>query len=197
MPKNITTDWDKFLAGKRDNWDVEKLEVFLVNDPISKPRYVDVKTSLVNMSKNDVRKQTERKANHSAYIEQLLQEQEQKNNLFKKEEEKSEDSLLEHDFLYKEFLDEDQFKSKLREQFSVLNHEGDLKITTKIKNSSNIDRFSLKWVSPPLMLFIGLAWMTWWMNLQNMLINQVNLFHHGIQLLLHMRSCLHGQPSQH
>ena len=38
LPKNCTTDWDKFLAGRRDNWDVEALEVFLIHEPTNKPR---------------------------------------------------------------------------------------------------------------------------------------------------------------
>jgi hypothetical protein len=87
------------------------------------------------MSKEDVKKQKSKKASHSAYIEQLLKDQEEHANLLQKEEENSEDSLLEHDFLYKEFLDEDHFKSKLREQFSMITQEGlELKVTTKIKD---------------------------------------------------------------
>ena len=57
MPKNCTTDCDKFLAGRRDNWDVEKFEVFMVNGFLPEPRYIDLNTSLINMSKKDVAKQ--------------------------------------------------------------------------------------------------------------------------------------------
>ena len=63
----------------------------------------------------------------------MLKEQEEQNKLLKEEEEKSEDSLLEHSFLYKGFLDEENFKSKIKEQFSILTQEGDLKVTSKLK----------------------------------------------------------------
>ena len=39
MPRGLGQDVDKFLAGKRDKWSIEELEVFLVIDPLPEPRY--------------------------------------------------------------------------------------------------------------------------------------------------------------
>ena len=34
MPARLGQDVDKFLAGRRDKWDIEELEVFQILDPI-------------------------------------------------------------------------------------------------------------------------------------------------------------------
>ena len=39
MPRGLGQDVDKFLAGKRDKWSIEELEVFQVIDPLPEPRY--------------------------------------------------------------------------------------------------------------------------------------------------------------
>ena len=65
----------------------------------------------------------------------------------KKEEEKSEDSLLDHSFIYKGFLDEDHFKTKLKDEFTLITQDGmnlkDMKVSTKIQevySSQNISK---------------------------------------------------------
>lgn len=85
------------------------------------------------MAKEDVKKLKAKKQNYPSYIEQLLKDQEEHNKLLEnKEEEKSDDSLLEHSFLYKDFLDDVHFKSVLRDDLSLLGKDGmDLKVTTQ------------------------------------------------------------------
>lgn len=39
MPSKTGQDVDKFLAGKRDKWEIEELEVFKIVDPIETSRY--------------------------------------------------------------------------------------------------------------------------------------------------------------
>ena len=82
--------------------------------------------------------QKSKRESKGAFFERLIREQEEQNKLLKDEEKKSEDSLLEHSFLYKGFLDEENFKSKIKEQFSILTLEGDLKVTSKLKETIDI-----------------------------------------------------------
>ena len=39
---------------KRDGWEVDEFEVFLVENPIKKNRYEDIKTPLVHMAKDQL-----------------------------------------------------------------------------------------------------------------------------------------------
>jgi len=50
MPVLGGLDVDKYLAGKRENWAVEELEVFQIIDPIDKLRYEENRQSLVNLA---------------------------------------------------------------------------------------------------------------------------------------------------
>ena len=54
IPKNTSTDANRYLAGKRDGWEVDEFEVFLVENPIKENRYDDIKTQLVHMAKDQL-----------------------------------------------------------------------------------------------------------------------------------------------
>lgn len=54
MPYNCQVDASKFLAGKRDNWVIDELEVFMIEDPIKEPRYQNLTTSLVFMASEEL-----------------------------------------------------------------------------------------------------------------------------------------------
>jgi len=41
---------DKFLAGRRDKWEFEEIEVFRIVDPIDMPRYPENRQSLIVMA---------------------------------------------------------------------------------------------------------------------------------------------------
>lgn len=54
MPPNVHIDWDKFLSGQRDKWDVTELEVFLIPEPIQEDRYIEVLTNLINLAHKEL-----------------------------------------------------------------------------------------------------------------------------------------------
>ena len=50
MPARLGQDVDKYLAGRRDKWDIEELEVFKIIDSIEAPRYHENRQSLIVMA---------------------------------------------------------------------------------------------------------------------------------------------------
>ena len=50
MPIGTGLDVDKFLAGKRDKWDIQEIEVYKILDPIEHPRYTENRQSLIVMA---------------------------------------------------------------------------------------------------------------------------------------------------
>lgn len=50
MPARLGQDVDKFLAGRRDKWDFEEMEVFQILDPIEQNRYPENRQSLIVMA---------------------------------------------------------------------------------------------------------------------------------------------------
>lgn len=54
MPPNVHIDWDKFLSGQRDKWEVVELEVFLIAEPIIDDWYIEVLTNLINIAHKEL-----------------------------------------------------------------------------------------------------------------------------------------------
>jgi len=48
VPVNAGQDADKYLAGRKDKWEVEDIEIFAIDQPSSKPRHlVEEKASVL------------------------------------------------------------------------------------------------------------------------------------------------------
>ena len=110
IPKNSTTDANRYLAGRRDGWEVDELEVFLIENPIKKSRYEDLKTSLIHMAKSQlivdgllVEDENEEKPTEIHFdnneIDSLKDE-----DMYHSESNEEKDSILDHSFLYKNLV---------------------------------------------------------------------------------------------
>ncbi|CAI2359467.1 unnamed protein product [Moneuplotes crassus] len=115
MPKSSTTDANKFLAGRRDKWDVDELEVFLIDKPINQSRYESMQNSLHYIAKK-------------AMVEDgLLSKEDAKAGFFdfRKEEEKQDQQKEEEkkEKVVKSYHNEEKFDAELpEEQDSILDH---------------------------------------------------------------------------
>ena len=115
MPKSSTIDAAKYLAGKRENWDVDELEVFLIQNPIKESRYENLKTSLHFMAKAQLAKEgivieeenePEESVQHDATVIDTNDEVSIKGEepFMLQEELEEKDSILDHSFLYKNLV---------------------------------------------------------------------------------------------
>ena len=110
IPKNTSTDANRYLAGKRDGWEVDEFEVFLVENPIKKNRYEDIKTSLVHMAKDQlivdgllVEDDNDNKRGES-HFEQTEVDSLKDEDMYHSESNEEKDSILDHSFLYKNLV---------------------------------------------------------------------------------------------
>lgn len=112
MPKNSTTDAAKYLAGKRENWDVDELEIFVIEKPIPESRYENLKTSLHTMAKAMLIAEgiiADEEESAESYVPE--NNHESRDDISLKEEEfltheklEEIDSILDHSFLYKNLV---------------------------------------------------------------------------------------------
>jgi len=125
LPKSSTTDANKYLAGRRDNWDVDELEVFLIKNPIKQNRYESMKTSLHYMAKGKlidegIIPKEEEKQSFFDFGKDKPEAQDDETNvpeykdeeLFQDELIEEQDSILEHSFLYKNLIKEEHLMTK-------------------------------------------------------------------------------------
>lgn len=121
LPNTSTTDANKYLAGRRDQWDVDDFEVFLIKGPISKNRYQNITTSLHYMARqqlisegiiaaeeelqnrNDFQNLDENDANQAKY---------EGEELFQDELPEEQDSILDNSFLYKGLIKDEHLMTK-------------------------------------------------------------------------------------
>ncbi|CAI2360886.1 unnamed protein product [Moneuplotes crassus] len=127
MPRSSTTDANKFLAGRRDKWDVEDLEVFLLDNPIHQNRYESMKNSLHYISKRVMiedglleRDDEEESFFHfphekdESFMEEKKENQQKYEDQEKFEDEipEDQDSILDHSFLYKDLIKSEHLLTK-------------------------------------------------------------------------------------
>lgn len=105
LPKNSTS-----LAGKRDGWDVEEFEVFVIEGPIKESRYEDIKTSLHHLAKAQLASDGligEEDPNEFKLTETVIESNDAgslKGEVFEEELSEDQDSILDHSFLYKNLV---------------------------------------------------------------------------------------------
>ena len=100
------------MAGKRDGWDVDEFEVFLIENPIKACRYEGINTSLFNMATHDVEIEapvTEINDDDEVKSSNLQFELSnpkfvEREAIYEKELSEEKDSILDHSFLYKNLI---------------------------------------------------------------------------------------------
>jgi hypothetical protein len=118
LPKGATSDASRYLAGRRDNWDVDELEVYLIHGPIKLSRYEAMTNSLNYMAKAQLMSEgimTEETTMSEQKIEQPEEFPEHdsvKDEPFKDELEEERDSILDHSFLYKNLVKDEHLMTK-------------------------------------------------------------------------------------
>eukprot|EP00347_Sterkiella_histriomuscorum_P000465 403375754 len=118
MPARMGQDVDKFLAGKRDKWEFEEMEVFKIVDPIEMNRYPENRQSLIVMAQQAYERTRDEQLMEDIIKEEeeLIKEQQKMfENKFKNEDEminQHKDSVVKYQFLYKDFLKSDIFEKR-------------------------------------------------------------------------------------
>jgi len=119
IPKGSTTDANRYLAGRKDNWDVQEFEVFLLQDPIKMSRYEIMTNSLHYMAKAQLISEgisTQEiewvPTNHIDQAEDSGGESPMKDKPYIEDDVIEGDSILDHSFLYKNLVKDEHLMTK-------------------------------------------------------------------------------------